>query len=117
MTHAIAARHEQHGTRHQRCHQHRIVPSRGDHVPHRKLAVRCLAAQQRPKPRIERNRPERGIGIDVDPHAASLLQERERAREARDFDTADRIRDQLRALEWEIRDGPDGPELIPMPAP
>jgi cysteinyl-tRNA synthetase len=53
----------------------------------------------------------------VDPEAASLLAERERARTDRDFETADRIRDQLRALKWEIRDGPEGPELIPSPTP
>ena len=53
----------------------------------------------------------------IDPAAESLRKERERAREARDFDAADRIRDQLRALGWEIRDGPDGSELIPLPAP
>ena len=48
----------------------------------------------------------------IDPAAAALLAEREQARLARDFQTADRLRDELRALGWEIRDGPDGPELI-----
>jgi len=53
----------------------------------------------------------------VDPEAASLLAAREQARRARDFDTADRLREQLGARGWEIRDGPDGPELLPLSAP
>jgi cysteinyl-tRNA synthetase len=53
----------------------------------------------------------------VDPQAVALLERREQARQARDFETADRIRDELRALRWEIRDGPDGPELIPAAGP
>jgi len=51
----------------------------------------------------------------LDAEAAALLATRERAREQRDFQTADRVREQLRARGWEIRDGPDGPELIPRP--
>ena len=31
----------------------------------------------------------------------------------RDFARADRLRDELRELGWEVRDGPDGPELLP----
>jgi cysteinyl-tRNA synthetase len=53
----------------------------------------------------------------VDPQASELLQAREHARRERDFDTADRLRDELRALGWEIRDSPEGPELIPAQAP
>jgi cysteinyl-tRNA synthetase len=49
----------------------------------------------------------------IDPAASELLAEREQARAARDFETADRIRGQLREMNWEIRDGPEGPELIP----
>ena len=51
-----------------------------------------------------------------DPEAMSLLHERERARGARDFEQADRIRAVLRERGWEIRDGPAGPELVPAPA-
>ena len=47
-----------------------------------------------------------------DPEAMALLDERERARSERDFAAADRFRDQLRERGWEVRDGPDGPELI-----
>jgi cysteinyl-tRNA synthetase len=53
----------------------------------------------------------------IDPNAAALLDERERARADRDFARADEIREQLRALKWEIRDGPQGPELIPIAKP
>ena len=52
----------------------------------------------------------------TDPEAVALLEQRERARETRDFQTADRVREELRARGWEIRDGLDGPELIPAPA-
>ncbi len=53
----------------------------------------------------------------IDPALDSLLKLREQARKERDFETADRVREELRELKWEIRDGPDGPELIPMQAP
>jgi cysteinyl-tRNA synthetase len=58
-----------------------------------------------------------GAGGDpsaIDPEATDLLAQRERAREARDFDEADRLREEIRARGWEIRDGPEGPELIPL---
>jgi cysteinyl-tRNA synthetase len=48
----------------------------------------------------------------IDPEAVSLLDQREQARKSRDFQTADRIRDELHARGYEIRDGPDGAELI-----
>ena len=46
--------------------------------------------------------------------ARACADARERARAARDYAEADRLRDeQLRELGWEVRDGPDGPELLP----
>ena len=42
-----------------------------------------------------------------------LKDARERAREARDYAEADRLRDEIRAAGWEVRDGPEGPELLP----
>jgi cysteinyl-tRNA synthetase len=51
----------------------------------------------------------------IDPAATEMLAAREQARRERDFHTADRIREELRALGWEIRDGAEGPELIPAP--
>jgi cysteinyl-tRNA synthetase len=42
-----------------------------------------------------------------------LLEARERARRASDYSEADRLREEVRARGWEIRDGPDGPELLP----
>jgi cysteinyl-tRNA synthetase len=50
----------------------------------------------------------------IDPEAMMLLQQRERARAGRDFQTADGLREELRARGWEIRDGPGGAELIPI---
>jgi cysteinyl-tRNA synthetase len=53
----------------------------------------------------------------IDSEAVSVLERREQARRERDFKTADRMREELRERGWEIRDGPDGPELIPAPVP
>jgi len=50
---------------------------------------------------------------EVPLEAQALLEEREAARARRDWAAADQLRDRLRALGWEIRDGPDGPELLP----
>jgi cysteinyl-tRNA synthetase len=46
------------------------------------------------------------------PEARRLAAEREDARRAKDFATADARRDELAALGWEIRDTPDGPQLV-----
>ena len=53
----------------------------------------------------ERREPPRGS----DPRIDGLVQEREAAREARDFATADRIRDELAAEGITIEDTPEGP--------
>ena len=42
-----------------------------------------------------------------------LSDARELARRDRDYAEADRLRNQIRALGWEVRDGPSGPELLP----
>jgi cysteinyl-tRNA synthetase len=44
----------------------------------------------------------------------SLAQERERARGERDFAAADRLREEISARGWEVRDGPGGFELLPL---
>jgi cysteinyl-tRNA synthetase len=49
----------------------------------------------------------------IDPDAVRLLAEREAARRERDFELADRLREQIRRRGWEIRDGDAGAELIP----
>jgi cysteinyl-tRNA synthetase len=43
-----------------------------------------------------------------------LAERREDARGARDFTVADRLREEIAALGWEVRDGPAGFELIPL---
>jgi|HubBroStandDraft_3_1064219.scaffolds.fasta_scaffold12664_3 cysteinyl-tRNA synthetase len=43
-----------------------------------------------------------------------MADERERARVERDFATADRLRDEIAALGWEVRDGSAGPQLLPL---
>jgi cysteinyl-tRNA synthetase len=47
------------------------------------------------------------------PELIELAERRAKARAERDFAEADRLRDVLRAEGWEVRDGPDGPELVP----
>jgi cysteinyl-tRNA synthetase len=41
-----------------------------------------------------------------------LAAERQEARDARDFERADRLRDELAARGWEIRDTAEGPRLV-----
>ena len=48
----------------------------------------------------------------IDPFVVSLLTVRDRAREARDWATADLIRDQLAAAGVEVRDGTDGSSWV-----
>ena len=43
-----------------------------------------------------------------------LAEQREQARAERDFAAADRLRDEIAALGWEVRDGPNGFDLIPL---
>jgi cysteinyl-tRNA synthetase len=50
--------------------------------------------------------------VDVPAEAQSLLEQREQARAEREWARADALREQLRALGWELRDGPEGPELL-----
>lgn len=76
--------------------------------------------------------PERGAGVDTAvwqqavqretenareaaPTAAvmALVEARASARAAQDWAAADRLRDEIEALGWSIKDTPDGPELAP----
>jgi cysteinyl-tRNA synthetase len=52
-------------------------------------------------------------GAETDEVAWKLMEEREAARAEKDFERADRIRDELTALGWEVRDSAAGPSLIP----
>jgi cysteinyl-tRNA synthetase len=49
---------------------------------------------------------------EPDEAARALLERREQARADRDFPEADRLRDELHALGWQVRDSPAGPELV-----
>ena len=53
------------------------------------------------------------VEVETSAEAVALIEGRERARSEGDFASADALRNQLRALGWEVRDGPDGPELLP----
>jgi cysteinyl-tRNA synthetase len=46
-----------------------------------------------------------------------LAQRRERARAEHDFATADKLREEIAESGWEVRDGPSGPELLPLTSP
>ena len=47
------------------------------------------------------------------PDVQELAAERERARAERDFETADRLRDELAERGWEVRDTPEGARVVP----
>jgi cysteinyl-tRNA synthetase len=44
--------------------------------------------------------------------AVEMAAQRDAARRNKDWAEADRLRDELRAIGWEVRDGSDGPELV-----
>jgi cysteinyl-tRNA synthetase len=44
--------------------------------------------------------------------AVALAERRDAARRDKDWGEADRLRDELRGMGWEVRDGPQGPELV-----
>jgi cysteinyl-tRNA synthetase len=46
------------------------------------------------------------------PEVVAMAEARETARAEKNWAEADRLRDELRATGWEVRDGPDGPELV-----
>jgi cysteinyl-tRNA synthetase len=52
-------------------------------------------------------------GGDAPAEVVELLEQREEARRARDFARADALRDRIRALGFELRDTPEGPQAYP----
>jgi len=52
-------------------------------------------------------------GAETDEEAERLLEERQAARAAKDFERADEIRDRLAGLGWEVRDSAEGAKLVP----
>ena len=57
--------------------------------------------------------PTRFEAGQTDEVARKLMGEREAARAEKDFERADRIRDELATLGWEVRDSADGAKLVP----
>jgi cysteinyl-tRNA synthetase len=49
---------------------------------------------------------------EAPPEIAALAEERVRARAARDFDAADRLRVEIEAAGWDVRDEADGFRLV-----
>jgi cysteinyl-tRNA synthetase len=54
------------------------------------------------------------VVADAPREIVDLRDARERARAAGDYAVADQIRAELRTRGWEVRDGPGGPELLPL---
>ena len=52
--------------------------------------------------------------VEAPAEVRELTDARERARRARDYAEADRLREAIRERGWEVRDGPSGPELVPV---
>lgn len=52
-------------------------------------------------------------GAEADPEALQLMNEREEARAAKDFERADALRDRLAEMGWTVRDSAEGPSLVP----
>jgi cysteinyl-tRNA synthetase len=50
---------------------------------------------------------------EAPPEAVALAAQREQARLRRDFEEADRLRGEIAALGWEVRDVADGFQLVP----
>ena len=53
------------------------------------------------------------LAEQAEPPAPSSLERREEARARRDFEEADRLRGEIAALGWEVRDVTDGFQLVP----
>ena len=51
--------------------------------------------------------------VEVPADLVALAEQRETARATRNFEEADRLRDQIEQQGWEVRDVPDGFELVP----
>jgi cysteinyl-tRNA synthetase len=49
---------------------------------------------------------------EAPPEAVALAERRDAARREKDWPEADRLRGELHKLGWEVRDGPQGPELV-----
>jgi cysteinyl-tRNA synthetase len=56
-----------------------------------------------------------GLAVDEEapPELGELARRRQEAREARDFAEADRLRNEIEAAGWEVRDDPGGFRLVP----
>lgn len=56
---------------------------------------------------------ERAVAQTPTPEVLDLAKKRQVARTQLDWRTADRLRDQIGGLGWDVRDTPSGPELVP----
>lgn len=83
-------------------------PADGDPVgdPARELAA--LREMDRVLGVLDRNRIEGGADDELATRVESLIEARNRAREARDWAEADRIRDEIAGMGLAIKDGPEG---------
>jgi cyanophycinase-like exopeptidase len=63
--------------------------------------------------RREQTTPSSSVPVELPPHVAELIEQRERARKARDWSSADALRRQIADLGYEIQDTPQGPSSHP----
>ncbi len=81
------------------------------------LAANTLSAEQAAAALAAWNRVETVFGLgqppeeSAPPELLALLEERQAARQAKDFKKSDAIRDELKAKGWVIEDTPNGPRL------
>jgi hypothetical protein len=65
--------------------------------------------------RVEAAQTEAEAASQPPSEVLALVEEREAARERRDWATADALREQIAALGWQVMDTPEGPQLAPIP--
>jgi cysteinyl-tRNA synthetase len=53
-------------------------------------------------------------GFEVPDEVQALIEERDAARDAKDFARGDEIRDRLTSMGWEVMDTPDGTSVRPL---
>lgn len=85
------------------------LPQAGDGIPS-EIWAKAVRFQQQKDAAARKDAPNKAPSEK----ARRLLAQRTEAREARDWATADLLRDELEALGWQVLDTPDGPVLEPI---
>jgi len=86
------------------------VYTAGESFPFSELGSEWHPSSTAPREQVAPSSP---VPVKVPPHIAELIEQRERARKARDWSSADALRRQIADLGYEIRDTPQGPIAYP----